>query len=442
LRSDQSLLVGDLGPGTLEITGGGRASSAIAHVGRLAGSSGSVSVDGEGSLWSMTHLHIGGGAIIGGAGAGTVSITNGGTVSCFNCNIAAGGPGTVTVNGADSLFRGRQELQVGRVGLGTLNITGGGTVEVDGNLWLGYFTGGNGIINLSDGTLQLDGKMAVNNGTGTFNFTGGRLEVAGQIDLKTALVQNGGTFAPGNSAGITTIQVGYTLDRGTLEIEINAAGTAGVDWDQVKVNGTVDLLGANALPDGRLDVELGFAPAIGAEFLILDNDASDPISGMFANGSTVKAAYSAGLYEFAIDYSAGTGNDLSLTAQTVSLLGDYNGDGTVDAADYVRWRETANTAVTPYSNADGSGNGLVDDQDYLVWRSNFGLTSAAIGAATESDQLATVPEPPAAACISAALLTFALVRNGRPRHSPAQASTTIASVSSVSGRRSKPPQIS
>jgi T5SS/PEP-CTERM-associated repeat protein len=413
LSSDQSLLVGDLGPGTLEITGGGRASSGIAHVGRLAGSSGSVSVDGEGSLWSMTHLHVGGGAIIGGAGTGTVSISNGGTVSFFNGHIAAGGPGTVTVDGAGSLFRGRQELRVGRVGLGTLNITGGGTVEVDGNLWLGYFSGGDGVINLSDGILRLDGKMAVNNGTGTLNFTGGRLEVAGEIDLKTALVQNGGTFAPGNSAGTSTIQVGYTLDRGTLEIDINGAGTAGVDWDLVKVNGAVDLLGAGGVPDGRLDVKLGFAPAIGAEFLILDNDASDPIGGTFANGPTIKAPYSAGLYEFALHYSAGTGNDVSLITQAVSLLGDYNGNGIVDAADYVRWRAAANTAVTPYSSADGSGNGLIDEQDYLVWRSNFGLTSAAIAAAIEPDKQAAVPEPPAATCISAALLIFALLRNER-----------------------------
>jgi T5SS/PEP-CTERM-associated repeat protein len=414
LRSDSSLLVGDLGTGTLEITGGGRASSIIAHVGRLAGSSGSVSVDGAGSRWSMTNLHVGGGAIIGGAGSATVSITNGGTVSCFDCNIGAGGPGTVTVTGAGSLFHNRQELRLGRSSLGTLNITGGGTVEVDGNLWLGHSNTGNGIINLLDGTLRLDGdKLAVNIGTGTFNFTGGRLEGAGTIDLKTTLVQNGGTFAPGTSAGVSTIQGGYTLERGTLEIEINGAGTAGVDWDLVKVNGAVDLLGAGGLPEAELDVVLGFAPAIGAEFLILDNDGSDPTIGTFANGATVKAAYAAGLYKFAINYAAGTGNDIALVTHSVSLLGDYNGNGVVDAADYVQWRKTANTAVTPYSGADGSGNGLVDDEDYLVWRSNFGLTSAAIAAAIESDQRAAVPEPPAAVCISAALLTFALVRNVR-----------------------------
>jgi hypothetical protein len=161
-------------------------------------------------------------------------------------------------------------------------------------------------------------------------------------------------------------------------------------------------------------VKLGFAPAIGAAFLILDNDDSDPISGRFANGASVKAAYSAGLYEFALHYSAGTGNDLALITQAVSLLGDYNGDGIVDAADYVRWRAAANAAVAPYSSADGSGNGLVDEADYLIWRSNFGLTTAALAAAIESVQTAAVPEPPAAACIAAALVMLALVRNQRP----------------------------
>ncbi|HEX2473397.1 MAG TPA: hypothetical protein VHK01_01550 [Lacipirellulaceae bacterium] len=414
LRSDSSLLVGDLGPGTLEITRGGRASSPTVHIGRLAGSSGNVTVDGQGSRWNMSNFYVGGGAPIGGAGSGTVSISNGGTVSCSSCNIGAGGPGVVTVTGAGSLFQNHLELRLGRSSLGTLNITGGGTVEVEGPLWLGYVSSGNGIINLSGGTLRLDGdKLAVNNGTGTFNFTGGRFEGAGTIDLKTALVQNGGTFAPGTSAGISTIQHGYALERGALEIEINDAGAAGVDWDLVKVNGAVDLLGANGRPDAWLDVKLGFAPAIGAEFLILDNDASDPTSGMFANGATVKAAYLAGLYEFAIDYSAGTGNDVALVTQVASLLGDYNGDGVVDAADYVRWRAAANMEVMPYSGADGSGNGRIDADDYLVWRSNFGLTSAAINAAIESDKLSTVPEPASAACISAALLMFAFVRNGR-----------------------------
>jgi hypothetical protein len=49
--------------------------------------------------------------------------------------------------------------------------------------------------------------------------------------------------------------------------------------------------------------------------------------------------------------------------------GDLNGDGKVDAADYVFWRKTI------------SG-------DYATWRLNFGRTVVASGAAA-----AAVPEP-------------------------------------------------
>jgi hypothetical protein len=54
--------------------------------------------------------------------------------------------------------------------------------------------------------------------------------------------------------------------------------------------------------------------------------------------------------------------------------GDYNANGTVDAADYVVWRNTRGQAVTPFAGADGSGNGVVDQADHDLWRANFGKT--------------------------------------------------------------------
>ena len=54
------------------------------------------------------------------------------------------------------------------------------------------------------------------------------------------------------------------------------------------------------------------------------------------------------------------------------LPGDYNGNGMVDAADYVVWRDTHGQSVADGAGADGNGNGLVDDGDYSVWRANFG----------------------------------------------------------------------
>jgi Dockerin type I domain len=58
------------------------------------------------------------------------------------------------------------------------------------------------------------------------------------------------------------------------------------------------------------------------------------------------------------------------------LPGDYNENGTVDAADSVIWRKMLGATVTPYSGADGNGDGLVSDLDYQVWRSHFGATIA------------------------------------------------------------------
>ena len=62
------------------------------------------------------------------------------------------------------------------------------------------------------------------------------------------------------------------------------------------------------------------------------------------------------------------------------LPGDYNQDGTVDAADYVVWRSTLDQTGTDLV-ADGNDNGAVDAADYQLWRANFGSRqNSAIGA--------------------------------------------------------------
>ena len=76
--------------------------------------------------------------------------------------------------------------------------------------------------------------------------------------------------------------------------------------------------------------------------------------------------------------------------------GDYNDDGTVDAADYVVWRNTLGQTVPNYgqsnaalgTGADGDGDGVITDADYDVWRARFGETAS--GASLPA---AGVPEP-------------------------------------------------
>ena len=61
-------------------------------------------------------------------------------------------------------------------------------------------------------------------------------------------------------------------------------------------------------------------------------------------------------------------------AATVELFppGDYNRDGTVDAADYVVWRKYGGAATL--NNRDPNGTGPVGQADYDFWQIHFGDT--------------------------------------------------------------------
>jgi hypothetical protein len=67
-----------------------------------------------------------------------------------------------------------------------------------------------------------------------------------------------------------------------------------------------------------------------------------------------------------------------------AVPGDYNGNGTVDAADYVLWRDGG-----PLQN-EVSDPGTVSGADYDAWRARFGNPSAGSGGS-----LGAVPEPAA-----------------------------------------------
>jgi hypothetical protein len=60
-------------------------------------------------------------------------------------------------------------------------------------------------------------------------------------------------------------------------------------------------------------------------------------------------------------------------APEIETTGDYNGNGTVDAADYTVWRNTfGDTVANAGDGADGDQSGEIDDGDYDFWKSNFG----------------------------------------------------------------------
>jgi hypothetical protein len=74
-----------------------------------------------------------------------------------------------------------------------------------------------------------------------------------------------------------------------------------------------------------------------------------------------------------------------------ALPGDYNGDGIVDAADYLVWRKTLGSTSDMRANGDDTGNStdVIDQADLVFWKARFG-NSFAVGARSA---LASMPEP-------------------------------------------------
>jgi beta-glucanase (GH16 family) len=80
--------------------------------------------------------------------------------------------------------------------------------------------------------------------------------------------------------------------------------------------------------------------------------------------------------------------------------GDYNGDGKVDAADYVKWRQSNGQSGIGLA-ADGSGNGTVGAEDFDTWRRNF---AGATGVGAVAMATSGVPEPSAALSLAVSII--------------------------------------
>jgi hypothetical protein len=112
------------------------------------------------------------------------------------------------------------------------------------------------------------------------------------------------------------------------------------------------------------------------------------------NNTELLEIFSPGGSYIAKTTSAGT---FSLTPFTPGgVAGDYNNNGTVDAADYVVWRNASPTATLPNDPTPGT----VDASDYATFKANFGKTAGS-GAGLDGG---AVPEPAGVVLALAGLL--------------------------------------
>lgn len=265
-------------------------------------------------------------------------------------------------------------------------INAGAKLIVAGAFRSGQLTN-NGDLVAIDSTI--DGPVVNNNGVtvvGTVNFDG---LVSGTGDFFGPGTANfKGGMAPGASPANVPFEGNVALAASnTLFIEI--AGTVqGAEYDSLSIVGSADL-------DGLLSVSLdGFTPTVGQQFTVLT-------ASSITNHGLALAGPAANLFSLMVGSSS-----VILRAIAAGVPGDYNQNGTVDAADYTVWRDLLGSE-TSLPNDDTAGVGA---DDYARWKTHFG-ESAASGALSN----VVVPEPATLNLFAAAPMAIVAGRLARKR---------------------------
>ncbi|TWT29920.1 Ig-like domain-containing protein [Blastopirellula retiformator] len=132
------------------------------------------------------------------------------------------------------------------------------------------------------------------------------------LDGTLSVTDSGATLSAGFSPGIIA-SGDLSLTAGSiLDVEFNGIVTAGVDYDQYQVTGTVDLGGATLSLTG-----MASGLALGDQITIIDNDDTDAVTGTFA-GLTNGAVVNLGGDDYRIFYDGGDGNDVVLVRDTLA----------------------------------------------------------------------------------------------------------------------------
>ena len=219
-------------------------------------------------------------------------------------SVLLGGPaGSLTLNQAISTsatFAGDIS------GDGSLTIAGAGEVILSGN---SSFTG---VTNVQDGVLKVEGTLATSE---VIVATGATLGGSGSISAPVTINADA-ALVPGSSPGILSTG-DLTLDADAdLNIEINGT-TAGSEYDQIQVAGEIDLTGAT------LNISSSFTAAAGDQFLLIDNDDVDAVTGNFV-GLAEGTLFSFNGNQVYITYQGGDGNDVVLTVNSPPSAGDQS----------------------------------------------------------------------------------------------------------------------
>jgi hypothetical protein len=222
--------------------------------------------------------------------------------------------------------------------------------------------------------------------TGTNTFSGGIDLMAGR--LSTDWLQDGGTFVSSTATSHPNANFG-TGDIHAVATPSNIA----IAISRVTIpSGVLNAIGNSATLslDGLNDV------AFRSAFAELGDNIDEVVGKLVLGGTTQLSGVTYGSTSSSAMFQDNTYFDGTGMVQ-VGALGDFNGNGSVDAADYVVWRKSY------------SGNMAL----YDLWRANYGNTAPGSGSAGGGLVSSAVPEP--STFVLVAMTIAPLVTNRRRR---------------------------
>lgn len=413
--ANNGLDIGSWGSGVLTVANGGLitcasvAACAFNAIGNGAGSTGTLSING-GSITGLGQVSVGLGALLTGFGTpgasttGTLSITNGGTLSSFGFSSVANNTGqtgrvtgNVTVDGAGSrwliardLANGGSQanLQLASTANSTANvvISNGGNLTITGSrsnpatdnslpsLGMSVNAGATSTMTVTTG-----GSVRFAGDTGILNIAGNLTNTGGTATLN---ITGGGTVASTGANGLTLVEIGRNSGTGTVNIsgvgsQLFVAGVGGQNTTGLDgVGALVYVGGAGNLGSGNgtlnvtnggsvLISDNGQAASSGTMGLrIARNAGGSGLLNLSGAGSSIVVT-STGGSATTPQVVVGNGGTARMTISdgaTVSVLGtgerDFTVNNTATGSGVLTMTNGATVVASRFAVADNGGNGV------------------------------------------------------------------------------------
>jgi T5SS/PEP-CTERM-associated repeat protein/autotransporter-associated beta strand protein len=196
------LYVGEAGSGTLSITNGGSVTGPNTSIGNNATGVGTVTVSGSGSTLVNTST-----LYVGSAGDGALIVNNAGTVTNLTGVVGnnAGGAGTAQIDGAGSTWTNTGTLTVGNSSDGIVAVLNSGSISA-ASATFGAAAGVEGSVGVyAGGTFSTTGNLVIgHNGLGELSVAAGSVTTGGQAILANNTGSSGAVYLD-NAGSLWTV---------------------------------------------------------------------------------------------------------------------------------------------------------------------------------------------------------------------------------------------